>query len=251
MNTTRIHRGPTGFSLIELMVALGILSVIIMAMLAMVQYMNQSIAHINAQQEVISLRSEISSAVSNSSTCQAAITGSPKFDFNLAKGQGMPTRITLPGGRVIQGNSKIGTIEIARLDFINAQLTGSASGVTRYRADIFLKVRNLRQSLGPSDLKGHTVASVNFSVAATGLIQSCSSSANLSSQLWSCSDAGGIGGLFGLVAKDCCVTPNFFDKSGGGGGRTLFKAGGTKVCGFFCFGGGSGSTSYDRLCIMD
>lgn len=252
MKFTRSYRRRSGFSLIELMVALGILSVIMMAMLAMVQYMNQSIAHVNAQQEILSLRSEIFSALSNSSTCQTAFAGSPRFDFNLARGQGMPTRITLPGGRVIQSGSKIGTIQIARLDFINAQLTGSSSGINRYRTDVFLKVKNLRQSLGPSDLKGSTVAGINVSVASSGassgLIQSCSSSANLSSQLWSCSDMGGIFGMFlggAIRPPDCCVTQSIFSSGGGGGGRTLFRVA-QQSCGFFgC------STSYYRLCIRD
>lgn len=259
MKFLRIHRRSSGFSLIEIMVALGILSVIIVAMLSMVQYMNQSIAHINAQQEVISLRSEIFSALSNSSTCQTAVTGSPKFDFNLAKGQGMPTQLTLPGGRVIRAGEKIGTIQIASLDFINAQLTGSSNGINRYRADVFLKVKNLRQSLGPNDLKGSTVASINISVRSTGAqagrVQSCSSSADLSSQLWSCSDGqDGLSMLFGFGffgSEDCCTQGS--GPNSGGGGRTLFKTAGESIPCFFCgfFGIGQSETNYDRLCILD
>lgn len=232
---------------------MGLLAIVGAGMMTMVQNMTLSVAYVTAQQDMIALRSEIFSRVSNDTSCKSALQGDPNFVFKPALAKtptGQAITLKLGGGSLINAGAKVGSIELTELSLVNAEPFGSTGGY--YRADIWLRAKAVNKVMGPSDFPGKVVASVNLTVPASGVIQSCGSSATLASQLWSCSDSGGFFSMFtGLTAKDCCVNPNpFFGRASTSGtsGRTLFKAGGTQVCGFL---GGKCSTSYERLCIAN
>lgn len=128
-----------GFSIIEVLVALGLLGIVILGSMAMMDSTRTEIRRLQSKQNAISVVSEVQSALMSSAACQTmlGIAGAPTLDLALASHptQGQPIVLNLRNGdRLAAGETLLNfdRLYVDRVQIVGAIDRGSAGGTDRY-----------------------------------------------------------------------------------------------------------------------
>lgn len=162
-----------GFSLIEVMVTLGIMSIISLGMMTQMEVGMLQQSTIEQKAAVTALTQVVSMTALDTVSCTQAITVKPQAYTALSNG----VRFDLPDGHVI-ANSHIQTdmvgLKVNDFTFGNGALVVSGTDGTKvYYGTLTMNLEATRPVLGPKNFASRVVGSVYLTVAPAGLVVQC------------------------------------------------------------------------------
>ncbi len=207
-----------GFSLIEILVALGILGAVMASMATLIFNQRVALESVQVRQDLLSLTSDLQNTLLDPVACETALgTLGVAFDSALAAlpTDGLPFELLLNGGTIASGNKVPGYQVIAdQFQIIRALPVGTLGTADVFKGDLILKVSSVNSSIGGlTAFRPRNLGSAYFTVE-TGRITSCSSKSPIDNDqiAETCDELGGSfelgicdlsGDIPKLVAKIC------------------------------------------------
>ena len=204
----RILSKNYGFSLIQVMIAVGLISVVSLGVAELMGSSSRASKSMNTRMERVLFYNELSNVLSTEKNCTEAIKNSP---FNLTavnSVNGMNFTLNLPGlGAISTGADVQNTnLNVESLTMHNAvnQGTGPA-GETVYTVDLKAKVNAKSDLVGGGALKPGILPSISVAVNSSNQIVSCSSSIGVA---YLCQQ---MNGTYDFRTNKCSVKPTAKD----------------------------------------
>lgn len=175
MSFLRHVSGKSGFSLIQVMVAIGIMSILGMTTLSLIQNANKSMALMSTKLDQLSLINEFQVLSQSETACLSAFQNSTPFNATQsATSTGQETQIRLPGNRIVAEQRNYGALRVTDLKFVNARkISDGINGTINYSTNLFLGAEATSQVLGPKAMKGRIVGSIFLVVNSARDIIAC------------------------------------------------------------------------------
>lgn len=162
-------RNSKGFSLIEVMVSVAILSVVLAGITQATVFSQMQTTTADVKNSVASVTGYVGQIALNERTCTAAITKVPQSFGN-------PIRFDLADGQIIAANSKLTLygVEITKFSYENSNLVFTwADGTKVYFGTLTLTMNTKKQVIGLHDFAPRATASVYIKVGPDDKIVSC------------------------------------------------------------------------------
>jgi prepilin-type N-terminal cleavage/methylation domain-containing protein len=177
MHLKRLSRS-SGFTLIEIMIAVGLLTVAALGVASMAVLMLRSSNSYKSEVGAITLRGSIQEALKTAQSCQTLMSFPSGFDpVRAATADGVPVQINLPGTGLIVQSATVPSLDlnIGSLQFSNAISAGvNANGNRLYYGMININASKVStESLGSQQMRGRMVASVIIETNAANVFVGC------------------------------------------------------------------------------
>jgi prepilin-type N-terminal cleavage/methylation domain-containing protein len=136
-------RSQAGFSLTEILVAVGLLSVITLAMLTMLTTQNKELSSIDEKMALQTLQIQLTNLLQNPSFCGCFI-GNNKFNSTTHTWNSFPTEIgssydntcAIVGAPLVKENERIGTSKMVPTDIRLENITETLVNTGRYSSNL-------------------------------------------------------------------------------------------------------------------
>lgn len=172
-----VHMNSRGTSLLQVLVALGVMSIIAVGFATMMSQMSAQQNIMQAKQDLFLLTEQIRTTFANRSICEQSLPSNFKFDPTVAAKDtdGLPFEFRIDGDVVKSGQTLQNyNLTANRLEIVKAVSAGSdTANNTIYKADLVGQFSPKNKTAGLRDFAQRTIASAYFTISPSGDVVSC------------------------------------------------------------------------------